>query len=356
MDDQIKDDQTKEATSQRIVSILISVIAVAIAFVHLLVPALKIDWITLALLGVAIVPWLSPLLKSIEGPGGWKVEFREFRRQVAEGLSENRERVTALTDRVDKLALAFTGTVSTEQQHRITDDLERFRTYLKNRGVDVPPQLPVVQGVPGLSRRKERFVDYDSEAAVIHVDSEFADDTDLLLYTYAEHLLVYPLRDLQGQTEKESWTGGEQAILRAIAHYLVCSFKGDPISMRKTAARTPAWREINLENDRRFGQINRFTPYTAMADERDVWGAVFWTLRGQITAEVTDPLVVTTWMQAEALPNPKEFRQSFGQLLVSLATEQHDSETADQIENVLKTRGFKTANKSRTVRRGELEQ
>jgi hypothetical protein len=58
---------------------------------------------------------------------------------------------------------------------------------------------------------------------------------------------------------------------------------------------------------------------------------------------------VTTWMQAQALPNPKEFRQAFAQQLVSLTTERHGSETAEQVKNVLKTRGFSTANKSRPV-------
>jgi hypothetical protein len=156
-----------------------------------------------------------------------------------------------------------------------------------------------------------------SAAGLIHIDSAFADDTALLLYTYGEYLLVYPIRDLEGQTEKESWAGGEQAILRAIAHYLVCSFLGDPVSMRTTAARAAGWREINLANDRKFGQVDTSTRYAAMYDEMDVGGAVFWALRIRLTEKVTDPLVVTTWMRTQALPRPKEFRQGFAQQLVA---------------------------------------
>ena len=183
-------------------SIIVSAIAVVIAVVHVAAPALTIDWITLTLLAVAVVPWLAPLFKTIEGPGGWKVEFREFRREVTQGLSDNRDRVTALTDRVDKLALAFTGTVSTEQRQSMTGDLERFHAYLTDQEIEVPSELPSVQGVRGMQQRKGAIADYDAAASLIHIDSAFADDTDLLLYTYAEHLLLYPLRGIAGQTEK----------------------------------------------------------------------------------------------------------------------------------------------------------
>src|SRR5438046_619352 len=41
-------------------------------------PGAHVDWITLGLLVLALVPWLGPLLKSIELPGGLKLEFREL--------------------------------------------------------------------------------------------------------------------------------------------------------------------------------------------------------------------------------------------------------------------------------------
>ena len=46
--------------------------------VHLIWPSLAIDGITLVLIVVAIVPWLAPLFKSMEFPGGWKIEFRDL--------------------------------------------------------------------------------------------------------------------------------------------------------------------------------------------------------------------------------------------------------------------------------------
>ena len=46
--------------------------------VHLLWPAIGIDAITVTLLLVAVLPWLAPLFKAIELPGGVKVEFAEL--------------------------------------------------------------------------------------------------------------------------------------------------------------------------------------------------------------------------------------------------------------------------------------
>ena len=41
-------------------------------------PQLSIDSITLTLLIIAILPWIAPLVKSIELPGGTKIEFQDL--------------------------------------------------------------------------------------------------------------------------------------------------------------------------------------------------------------------------------------------------------------------------------------
>lgn len=52
--------------------------ALAIALAHIVFPRLAIDAVALALIVVAVVPWLAPLFKSVQIPGGWKVEFQEL--------------------------------------------------------------------------------------------------------------------------------------------------------------------------------------------------------------------------------------------------------------------------------------
>lgn len=58
--------------------IFISLVALMVAIIHVLWPKITIDAITVFLLIVALVPWLFPLLKSLELPGGWKIEFQEL--------------------------------------------------------------------------------------------------------------------------------------------------------------------------------------------------------------------------------------------------------------------------------------
>jgi len=64
----------------RITQIIITIVALIITGVHLKWPALKIDSITLTLLLVAVVPWLSQIFKSLELPGGWKIEFHDLQK------------------------------------------------------------------------------------------------------------------------------------------------------------------------------------------------------------------------------------------------------------------------------------
>ncbi|GAA3663147.1 hypothetical protein GCM10022420_047360 [Streptomyces iranensis] len=60
-----------------VVASVVSCVAIAVAVTHVLAPDLKIDNVTVALLVVAVVPWLRDLLNSIELPGGVRLEFKE---------------------------------------------------------------------------------------------------------------------------------------------------------------------------------------------------------------------------------------------------------------------------------------
>jgi hypothetical protein len=61
---------------------VVTVVAVGIAAVHICVPSLKIDSITVVLLVIAALPWLQPLIKSIELLGV-KLELQEIKEQLA---------------------------------------------------------------------------------------------------------------------------------------------------------------------------------------------------------------------------------------------------------------------------------
>lgn len=58
--------------------ISLSVIALFGLVARLIWPELKIDAVTLGLLILAVLPWLSPVYESLEFPGGWKAKFRDL--------------------------------------------------------------------------------------------------------------------------------------------------------------------------------------------------------------------------------------------------------------------------------------
>lgn len=69
----------------------ITVAALLIALAHIIWPSLNIDAITVTLLFVALVPWLSSIFKSLEFPGGWKIEFQEIKEQVKSIIASDTE-------------------------------------------------------------------------------------------------------------------------------------------------------------------------------------------------------------------------------------------------------------------------
>lgn len=58
----------------------VTLCALLIALAHIVWPSLTIDAITVTLIFIALVPWLAPLFKSLELPGGWKIEFQDLER------------------------------------------------------------------------------------------------------------------------------------------------------------------------------------------------------------------------------------------------------------------------------------
>jgi len=62
------------------VRIIISVGAVLLALIHLIFPDVQVDTTVLVLVLLAVLPWLAPILKSVELPGGVKIEFQELQK------------------------------------------------------------------------------------------------------------------------------------------------------------------------------------------------------------------------------------------------------------------------------------
>lgn len=61
---------------ERILRWVLTVGALVVAVVHVSRPQLAIDGVTLALIGVALLPWARTFLETLELPGGFKVQYR----------------------------------------------------------------------------------------------------------------------------------------------------------------------------------------------------------------------------------------------------------------------------------------
>lgn len=64
--------------SKTIIQIIVSFSAISLIIAHLIWPQAAIDGITLGLIMIVIIPWLSPLFKTLELPGGVKLEYQEL--------------------------------------------------------------------------------------------------------------------------------------------------------------------------------------------------------------------------------------------------------------------------------------
>src|SRR5438270_4136168 len=249
--------------------------ALVLVVVHLIWPHVRIDSITLVLLAVALLPWLSPLFKSIELPGGWKFEFQEFKRQATPDLEDKEQKVQTLADRVDRVESAVFVGIAPELERKLGAVLEQFHAYLADLKLSVG-QVPTV-------RMEEMDVPnaYYVENQIV-LSKELADDPDIVCREYSHHVLVGVVaqnrRDFQAAMAVES----------GLADYLPCSFKDDPLfgprAMKAFEALSPSFAGRpairNLENRRRFDDVPAGAPPVALfQDVGEIWGGALWELR-----------------------------------------------------------------------------
>ena len=62
-----------------LIKVGISLAAILLASGHLFASWLTLDPLTLGLIVLAVLPWLVPMLRSVELPGGLKIELRDFK-------------------------------------------------------------------------------------------------------------------------------------------------------------------------------------------------------------------------------------------------------------------------------------
>ena len=148
----------------RFIQIAITALAAGIAILHSWFPSVTIDGITVTLIGIAVIPWLGPLFKSVEIPGGVKVEFKELeaaRRKVEEsGLIAEPERLRPMEEH----QYAFQSVVGNDPNLALAGlriEIEsRLRELAKRKGLRA-------EGVP----LRRMMQDLESKGALSHKEA-----------------------------------------------------------------------------------------------------------------------------------------------------------------------------------------
>lgn len=128
--------------------ISISVSAIILVLAHIIWPTLKIDLITIGLLVVAILPWLTSLIESAKFPGGWEVKFRD--------LSKAGEEITAgsLVNKPHTLP-EFINIVGNDPNLALVSLRIEIEKRLRNLALqlDIKDQLPLTRLFSELHRK-----------------------------------------------------------------------------------------------------------------------------------------------------------------------------------------------------------
>ena len=107
-------------TIKQKIKLTITTGAVLIAAIHIIFPKINIDVITVVLIAFAIIPWLEPLFKSVELPGGLKLEFHDLQKLEDEakkaGLIKPEDDQTTETDNIEKPSYPFVEIAAQNQE------------------------------------------------------------------------------------------------------------------------------------------------------------------------------------------------------------------------------------------------
>jgi hypothetical protein len=122
-----------------VLSAVITVAALAGVIVHLAEPNMQVDSIVVALLVIAIIPWLGLIFKSVEIPGLFKGEFQDLARKVdshSEKIDRNSEEIGRNSKKIDTVETA------------ISNEVEDLGGTMKEAS-NAAPAHPPVAFVPG---------------------------------------------------------------------------------------------------------------------------------------------------------------------------------------------------------------
>jgi hypothetical protein len=291
-----KADQPSSASagSRRwLVSVIVSAAALFLAVVHLLRPKLNIDAITIVLIVVAALPWLGSVFKAIDLPGGWRVEYRELRRQQ----QQVRHELARVQDSVKKVEqVIFSREVSPDVAQRLREQIGTFHQYLAALGLEPferePPRIGLNSGAAASF--------YVPSTHQIEINPDLADNRHVVFREYCNYVLSPDLGD--------EFLIAAYDLISGLSFYFPCSFTGDREGF--------SYRGVNL-NDSRQMISRRGLPSPDNQPRAYIWASIFWEARQLMDPRVEDKLLADAWLEVvkaasgSSPPSDKRHRPSY---------------------------------------------
>lgn len=105
--DRIQEDKSNAVKSSMPARLLVTAVALAAVAAHLMWSNLKFDGVVVAMLVVALLPWLGSVFESLELPGGWKLQYREMQQQLEKTHAQSQQAIGAAASASQKVDFAL---------------------------------------------------------------------------------------------------------------------------------------------------------------------------------------------------------------------------------------------------------
>jgi murein L,D-transpeptidase YcbB/YkuD len=157
--DRIRDGKSNAAKTSMLTRLLVTAVALAAVAAHLIWSNLKVDGVVVAMLVVALLPWLGSVFESLELPGGWKLQYREIQQQLEKTHAQSQQAMGAAVSASQKADFALaasepatgTGTAS-EQFNQLVVEYDHIRATQQSSHARTKALTQIVAQMVALAR------------------------------------------------------------------------------------------------------------------------------------------------------------------------------------------------------------
>jgi hypothetical protein len=157
--DHIRDGKSNAAKTSMPTRLLVTAVALAAVAAHLIWSSLKVDGVAVAMLVVALLPWLGSVFESLELPGGWKVQYREIQQQLEKTHAQSQQAIGAAASASQKADFALaasepatgTGTAS-DQFNQLVAEYDHIRATQQSSNTRTKTLTQIVAQMVALAR------------------------------------------------------------------------------------------------------------------------------------------------------------------------------------------------------------